>query len=170
MTGCSGDRGDKILSFYLSHWGLIRKHSMERICVSFAESTNCQQTGNMMISSIRSVMSHLYCSPWLQVAMKEEMFLRMPPPFSTTAVDLLLRSWTRKPRAPSRLHTSDLFFLQWAERFQRAESITWTSQLKYWNIFRSESNSRISRRWSLSQLVSQTFQYHSRHRNDIIKN
>ena len=68
--------------------------------------------------------SNLYCSPWGQVAMKEEIFLRMPPPFSTTAVDLLRRSWTRKTRLPSRLQTSDLFFLQWAERFHRAERIT----------------------------------------------
>ena len=38
---------------------------------------------------------------------------------------LLLSSWTRKTRLPSMLQTSALFFLQWADRFHRADRITW---------------------------------------------
>ena len=56
--------------------------------------------------------------------MYEETFLRMPPPFSTTAVDLLLKSCTRKMRLPMMPHTSDLFFMQWADKFYKAEWIT----------------------------------------------
>ena len=48
----------------------------------------------------------------------------MPPPFSTTAVDLLLKSCTRKMRLPMMPHTSDLFFRQWADKFHKADRIT----------------------------------------------
>ena len=42
----------------------------------------------------------LYSEPSGDVAMKLEMFLRMPPPFSTMAGDLCLSKATKKARAP----------------------------------------------------------------------
>ena len=54
--------------------------------VNFLQSDEVLLDKSLRETTRIAAMSYLYSSPWGEVAMYELMFLRIPPPFSTTAV------------------------------------------------------------------------------------